>query len=65
MHNSNLLRRRRLWPQKAGGRLRSRTLVELYYLVLRERREETAADGALAAFKQFETQAIVEDIPKG
>ena len=40
-------------------------LVELYYLVLRERGEESAADSALTAFGQFETHVIAEDIRKG
>jgi predicted nucleic acid-binding protein len=40
-------------------------LVELYYLVLREHGSEEEADGALAAFGQFESQVTAEDIRNG
>jgi predicted nucleic acid-binding protein len=40
-------------------------LVELYYLVLRERGSEEEADGALAAFGQFESRVTAEDIRDG
>jgi predicted nucleic acid-binding protein len=40
-------------------------LVELYYLVLRERGNEREADTALAAFGQFEIHVTAEDIRNG
>lgn len=49
-----------------GGRATSvMNLVELYYLVLRERGNEKEADTALAAFGQFESQVTADDIRNG